>query len=307
MKVAHLLLATLATLSFISSAFAADLPDGSKERPLRVLMIPADTGTNDIAADYAPVFNGITEHYGLHFDLRVGASYAAVVEGMCNDQADIAWFGAVTFGQANDRCGVELLAVDVKKGDSSYYSGIFVRKDSGIKTIADMKGRSMAFGSPNSTSSFNFPVAMLIAEGVDPVKDLKKIIIAGSHSASIAALSEGKVDAAAASYNSFGKAVKKGAIDPANFQPLAKSQPIPNPPMAMNKKLDAALKDKLRQAFGEIHTKIDPAKIRGYGGKKVDRYESNFDVQKIFDALKKLNAVTDQVKAEMLDKAGQRQ
>lgn len=306
MKTTQLFFTLLTALCFISPGFAADLPDGSKDRPLRVLMIPADTGTNDIAADYAPVFNGITKHYDIHFDLRVGASYAAVVEGMCNNQADIAWFGAVTFGQANDRCGVDLLAVDVKKGDSSYYSGIFVRKDSGIKTVAGLKGKSMAFGSPNSTSSFNFPVAMLIAEGVDPAKDLNKIIIAGSHSASIAALSEGKVDAAAASYNSFGKAVKKGAIDPANFQPLAKSQPIPNPPMAMNKNLDTALKAKLRQAFGDIHTKIDPAKIRGYGGKKVDRYESNFDVQKIFDALKKLSAVTDQVKAEMLDKTGQR-
>jgi len=306
MKLTPLFLTLLSVFCWVSPGFAADLPDGSKERPLRVLMIPADTGTNDIVADYAPVFNGITKHYGLHFDLRVGASYAAVVEGMCNDQADIAWYGAVTFGQANDRCGVDLLAVDVKKGESSYYSGIFVRKDSGIKTIADMNGKSMAFGSPNSTASFNFPVAMLIAEGVDPSKDLSKIIISGSHSASIAALSEGKVDAAAASYNSFGKAVKKGAIDPANFQALAKSQPIPNPPMAMNKKLDESLKSTLRQAFGEIHTKIDPAKIRGYGGKKVDSYDSNFDVQKIFDALKKLSAVTDEVKAEMLDKAGQR-
>ena len=191
MKTTQLFFTFLTALCLISPGFAADLPDGSKDRPLRVLMIPADTGTNDIAADYAPVFNGITEHYGIHFDLRVGASYAAVVEGMCNNQADIAWYGAVTFGQANDRCGVDLLAVDVKKGDSSYYSGIFVRKDSSIKTVAGLKER-VTFGSPNSTSSFNFPVAMLIADGVDR-KDLNKIIIAGSHSASIAALSEGKV------------------------------------------------------------------------------------------------------------------
>ena len=177
MKIIQLFFSTLLALCLANPAFSADLPDGSKERPLRVLMIPADTGTNDIVADYAPVFNGITKHYGIYFDLRAGASYAAVVEGMCNDQADIAWYGAVTFGQANDRCGVDLLAVDVTGGDSSYYSGIFVRKDSGIKTIADLKGKSMAFGSPNSTSSFNFPVAMLIADGVDPVKDLKKIII----------------------------------------------------------------------------------------------------------------------------------
>ncbi|ABM05372.1 ABC phosphonate transporter periplasmic phosphonate-binding protein [Psychromonas ingrahamii 37] len=305
MKIKNLFLAAV-TVCALTPLAASALPDGSQENPLRVLMIPADTGTNDITKDYGPVFRGITENYGIHFDIKAGASYAAVVEGMCNDKADIAWFGAVTYGQAKEKCGVELLAVDVLKGESSYYSGIFVRKDSGIKTLSDLKGKSMAFGSPSSTSSFNFPVAMLIADNVDPVKDLKKVIIAGSHSASLAALSAGKVDAAASSYNSFGKAAKKGAIDPSLFTPLAKSQPIPNPPLAMNKGLTPELKAQLRKAFGEIHTKMDPSKIRGYGGKTVDRYDAEFDEQKIFDALKKLNAVTKTVKVEMIGKAGQR-
>ncbi len=74
----------------------------------------------------------------------------------------------------------------------------------------------------------------------------------------------------------------------------------------MNKNLSQDLKDKLRTAFNEIHTKIDPSKIRGYGGKKVDRYDANFEVKKIFDALAKLGAVTKEVKTGMLDKAGQR-
>ncbi len=306
MKLIRWMAASFVAASVATGAIAGNLGDGSKEHPLRVLMVPTDTGTNDITMDYAPVFNGITANYGIHFDLRAGASYAAVVEGMCNDQADIAWYGAVTFGQANDKCGVDLLAVDVLDGDASYYSGIFVKKDSGINKISDLKGKTMAFGSPSSTSSFNFPVAMLIAAGVDPVKDMKKIIITDSHSASLAALAEGKVDAAAASYNSFGKAVTVGAIDPKKFTPLAKSQPIPNPPMAMNRNLSAEMKAQLRKAFSEIHTKIDPSKIRGYGGKQVDRYDTEFEVQKIFDALNKLGAVTEQVKAEMLDKAGQR-
>lgn len=301
------LIALVLMLSCLAGGvFAADLPDGSKERPLRVLMVPADTGTNDITQDYAPVFNGITKNYGIHFEIKAGNSYAAVVEGMCNDQVDIAWFGASTYGLANEKCGVDLLAVDVTKGDSSYYSGIFTRKGNGIKSIGDLKGKSMAFGSPNSTSSFNFPVAMLIAGGIDPATDLSKVILAGSHSASIAALAEGKVDAAAASYNSFEKAVKNNAIDPEKFAPLAKSQPIPNPPLAMNKGLDRKLKEQLRTAFSEIHTKIDPSKIRGYGGKKVDRYDAQFDEQKIFAALAKLSAVTKQVKERMLDKAGTR-
>lgn len=306
MKIKNLIAAGIAATLLTGTALASSLPDGSKERPLRVLMVPADTGTNDITQDYAPVFNGITKNYGIHFDIKAGSSYAAVVEGMCNNQADIAWFGASTYGEANKKCGVDLLAVDVKKGNASYYSGIFTRKGAGIKSINDLKGKSMAFGSTSSTSSFNFPVAMLIAGGIDPAKDLDRVIIAGSHSASLAALAEGKVDAAAASYNSFGKAVKKGAIDPSKFEPLAKSQPIPNPPLAMNKGLSSAMKKKLRKAFSNIHTQIDPSKIRGYGGKKVDRYDANFEEQKIFDALAKLGAVTKAVKEDMISKAGQR-
>ncbi|MFT7371428.1 MAG: phosphonate transport system substrate-binding protein [Oleiphilaceae bacterium] len=305
MKIKTFVAASIAA-TMLSGMASAELPDGSKEHPLRVLMIPADTGSNDITQDYKPVFNGITKHYGIHFDIKAGNSYSAVVEGLCNDHADIAWLGASTYGEAYNKCGVELLAVDVKKGDSSYYSGIFTRKDNGIKSLSDLKGKSMAFGSTSSTSSFNFPVAMLIAGGIDPVKDFNKVIITGSHSASLAALAEGRVNAAAASYNSFGKAVQKGAIDPAKFAPLAKSQPIPNPPMAMNKSLPKDLKQKLREAFNNIHTKIDPSKIRGYGGKKVDRYDANFDEKKIFDALAKLGAVTKAVKAGMIDKAGQR-
>jgi len=306
MNIKSLITVVIASVMLTGTALAANIQDGSKAHPLRVLMVPADTGTNDITKDYAPVFDGITKNYGIYFDIKAGSSYAAVVEGMCNNQAEIAWFGASTYGEADKKCGVDLLAVDVKKGDSSYYSGIFVRKDSDINTISELKGKSMAFGSTSSTSSFNFPVAMLIADGVNPAKDLNKVIIAGSHSASLAALAAGKVDAAAASYNSFGKAVKKGAIDPAKFKALAKSQPIPNPPLAMNKGLSAELKAKLREAFNEIHTKIDPSKIRGYGGKKVDRYDANFDEDKIFAALAKLGAVTKQVKEDMIDKAGQR-
>jgi len=306
MKIKSFIAVGIAAVMLTGSAFAAKLPDGSKENPLRVLMIPADTGTDDITKDYGPVFNGITKHFGIHFDIKAGSSYAAVVEGMCNNQADVAWYGASSYGEANEKCGVDLLAVDVKKGDSVYYSGIFTAKGNGIKALKDLKGKRIAFGSPSSTSSFNFPVAMLIAAGLDPVKDFKKVVIAGSHSASLAALAEGRVDAAAASYNSFGKAVKKGVIDVKKFKPLAKSQPIPNPPLAMNKHLNSNLKAKLRKAFNEIHTMIPKSKIRGYGGKRVDRYDSNFDEKKIFAALSKLGAVTKQVKVGMIDKAGKR-
>ncbi len=306
MKLKQLFVAGLTGMTMLSTVYASDLPKGTADVPLRVMMVPADTGGADIAEDYKPVFDAIAKQYDIHFKVMSGNSYAAVVKGLCSDQADIAWYGPVTFGEAKDMCGAELLAVDVKKGDSVYYSGIYSRKDSGINKLADLKGKSLAVGSTHSTSSFNFPIAMIIDAGVDPVKDIATIVVAGSHTNSIAALKEGRVDAAAASFNSWEKAVNKGIIDPANFKVLAKSEPIPNPPLAMNPKLDPTLKTKLRKAFNNIHQHVAVGKIRGYGGKQVDRYDADYPEEKMLAVLKKLSKVTDTLKSEIVDKAGER-
>jgi phosphonate transport system substrate-binding protein len=89
--------------------------------------------------------------------------------------------------QAKKRAGAELLAVAVEHGSSTYFSGIFVRSDAPIHSLEDMKGKALAVGDPSSTSSFAFPLAMLIEAGVDPVKDLAKIVFTGSHVNSLAA------------------------------------------------------------------------------------------------------------------------
>lgn len=306
MKLTKTILTVALLLFAASSSFASGLADGSKNNPLRVMLIPADGGSSDITEDYRPVFEAITKHYGIHFKIMAGSSYGAVIEGMCHDQAEVAWFGAVSFGEAHNLCGAELLSVDVKKGQSVYYSGIYTRKDSGLNSLADLKNHSLALGDTHSTSSFNYPVAMMIAAGVDPAQDLSKIVIAGSHSNSISAMKEGRVDACAASFNSYEKAVKNKVLDPREFKVLAKSEPIPNPPMAMNTNLSPKLKATLKEAFNTIHTKVEAGKIRGYGGKKVDRYDADYPVEQMLAALKKLSAVTPQVKEAMVEKSSQR-
>lgn len=304
MKLKQLFTAATAAVVMSSSVFAVDLPKGTADDPLRVMMVPADVGGGDVTQDYKPVFDAISKQYGVHFKLMSGESYAAVVKGLCGNQTDIAWYGPVTFGQAHEMCGAELLALDVKHGESVYYSGIFTKKGNGVETLADLKGRSLAVGDTSSTSSFNFPMAMIIDAGVDPVNDIAKVILAGSHTNSIAALKEGKVDAAAASFNSWEKAVNANIIDPELFRVLVKSEPIPNPPLAMNPNLSPELKAKLRQAFSEIHNHVDPEIIRGYGAKKVDRYDTEYPQEKMLAALNKLSKVTDELKAELIDKAG---
>lgn len=288
---------------------AQSMPDGSKARPFRVMLVPADGGTEDgTKADFVPVFGAVSRMTDLHFDIRVGQSYGAVVEGMANGLAEIGFFGPVSYLQARARGGAELLAVGVEKGQSVYYSAIFVKGDSPVSAVAELRGKRVAFGDVNSTSSFAFPVAMLLAAGLDPARDLAAVLMTGSHANSLKALQHGQADAASASLDSFEKAVKQGAIKPDEIRVLAKSEPIPYPPLAMHPKLPAQVKAKLREAFNSVHTAPGVSKdmIRGYGGAKLDRYDANYPESSMVTALTKLAKVTDELKGRMLKKAAQR-
>lgn len=291
------------------SSFAQVQNDGSAAKPLRVILIPADGGTEDgTKKDFQPIFSAIEQSTGLKFDLKVGQSYSAVVEAMCNGAADIAWYGPASYLQAKGRGCAELLALAVRHGDSVYYSGIFARTDSGINGLADLKGKKVALGDVNSTSSFNVPVAMMIEKGLQPARDLGGINMAGSHANVLKALAEGLVDAGGASFDSFEKAVNSKAIDPSKVKVVVKSSPIPYPPLAIHPKVDAGIKGKLKEAFNNIDKLpgITKDQIRGYGGGKVDGYTANVSEADMAKAGKMFELVTDQVKQDIMKKASTR-
>jgi len=277
------------------SSFAQVQNDGSAAKPLRVILVPADGGTEDgTKKDFQPIFSAIEQSTGLKFDLKVGQSYSAVVEAMCNGAADIAWYGPASYLQAKGRGCAELLALAVRHGDSVYYSGVFARTDSGINGLTDLKGKKVALGDVNSTSSFNVPVAMMIDSGLQPARDLGGVNMAGSHANVLKALAEGLVDAGGASFDSFEKAVNSKAIDPSKVKVIAKSLPIPYPPLAIHPKVNASIKGKLKDAFNNIDKLpgITKDQIRGYGGGKVDGYTANVSEADMAKAGKMFELVT---------------
>lgn len=281
---------------------------GPEPLTLRVILIPADGGTEDgTKADYQPIFGAVARMTGLKFDIKVGQSYAAVVEALCNNGADIAFVGPVTYIQARDRGCADLLAVGVEKDQSVYYAGIFTRADSPIRTIADLKGKRVAFGDVNSTSSFVYPMAMVVDAGLDPVRDLATIRMTGSHADSLAALVHGQSDAAALSFDSYAKAVGEHAVDPETIRVVAKSPQIPYPPLIMNSKLSADLKAELRKAFAKAHEApgVTSEMIRGYGGKQIDRYDTTVPPEKFDVAAAAMARLDDDLKAAILKKASQ--
>ena len=276
---------------------------------LQVLLIPADGGTESgTLADYRPLFGAVSRSTGMKFDLAVAQSYGAVVEALCNARADIAFVGPVVYLQAKERGCADLLAVAVIDGESEYYSGIFVTADNPATTLGDLKGQRMALGDVNSTTSFIYPLAMLKAAGLDPVADLKAIRVVGSHANAVAALLQGHVDAAGMSFESYDKAVREGIVEPGRLKVIARSEPVPYPPLVMNSRLSPEVQARLRAALENIGAdpEISPEMIRGYGGKQVDGYDTDFPAEN-FDAVARTIAmVDDRMKPAILARAAER-
>jgi len=299
----------LAAICVAGTAWLALSPRSAQPPPLRVLLIPADGGTESgTLADYRPIFDAVARSTGLRFDLKVAQSYGGVVEAMCNDAADIAFVGSVTYLQARERGCAELLAVAVKAGRSVYYSGLFVRADSPIRSIGDLRGKRVAFGDVNSTSAFVFPVTMFLDAGIDPVRDLSAVRMTGTHANSLAALLNGGVDAAALSFDSYDKAVRANVPGARDLRVIARSEPIPYPPLVANTRLVPALRGRLRRAFENIDRTpgVTPEMIRGYGGTRVDSYVGHVPADHFDPATRKMAQVTPALKDEMLRKSAER-
>lgn len=276
-------------------------PASHSNQAINVVLIPADGGTaSGTLADYQPLFATLSESTGMTFDLSVTQSYSAAVEALCSGSADIAFVGPAAYLQAHQRGCADLLAVGVRDGKSLYYSGIFVSEGSNLRSLADLKGRRMAFGDINSTSSFLMPVAMMIGAGVTPERDLAAVQLTGSHPNSLSALRAGEVDAAALSFDSFDRALRANVPGVENLRVLARSMPMPYPPFVVSTRLPTDQQKRLREGF----SKLSARNLTGYAGRKLDRYSSAVDQAPFNRLAVALSPVTAERKAAILRRAG---
>lgn len=178
---------------------------------LRVSAIP-DEDPQELLRKYKPFTDYIAGEVGVPVKFVPVVDYAATVEGLAAGRLDIVWYGGFTSVQATQRAkGATRLVM--REEDASFKSVFVTRTDSGIRTLADLKGRTFAFGSVSSTSGHLMPRHFLKAAGVEPERDFRKFGFSGAHDATAAWVEAGRVDAGALNFLVWKKLVDNRKVD----------------------------------------------------------------------------------------------
>ena len=239
------ILAGIAGISMISHAAA--------ETVLRVSAIPDESPT-ELQRKFAPLGSYLQAETGMPVKFVPVTDYAAVVEALANGKVDLAWLGGFTFVQAKIRTGGTAIPL-VQRAEDARFTSKFITASDSIKSLADLKGKSFAFGSPSSTSGHLMPRHFLAEAGVDADTDFKALAFSGAHDATAAFVQSGKVEAGALNASVWDKLVEQGKVDPAKVHVFYTTPPYFDYNWTVRGDLDPALVGKLRDAF----LKLDPA------------------------------------------------
>ncbi len=212
---------------------------GSREVPLKFVLAP-DHGQKVTPDQLRALTDFVEKECGLFLEFRVAASPLEAInafDGERGTPGDIGLLSLFEYGLARYEYKVEASLQALRGSGASSYAGVVVVKaESSDRAVADLKGERVAYADPFSTSGFIFPVRLFADARVDVVP-----VFTGSHERSLAALMEGRADAAA----TYEEVV---ANDP-RFRIIARTDSIPNEPLFIRAGLDNAKRASLSAAI----------------------------------------------------------
>jgi phosphonate transport system substrate-binding protein len=260
-----ILLATAALSMVAGSVLAQDV---------KVLRIGLDGSENEAdqirntqcVADGLKAATGVSE-----VKMFPSPNYNGVIQGLLGGTIDIASMGAASYAAIalkDDKAVDPILTYTGSDGSSGYYSIMVARKDSGIKTLADLKGKKLGFADPDSTSGYLVPNVALPKDIGMPIKQyFSETGFGGGHENLVLAVLDKKFDAGTTFGSGVGKweegysggnlhqMVAKGNLDMDDVVQIWKSPLIPNGPLMVSNKVPADMKAKVKAFFMELPKK----------------------------------------------------
>ncbi len=248
--------------------YAGDvLAQATKE--LRLSAIP-DENPQEMLRIYTPFAEYLTKAVGIPVKFTPVVDYAATVEGLAANRLEMVWYGGLTSVQAAKQAkGAHRIIM--RKEDAEFKSHFITRKETGIKTLKDLKGKTFAFGSVSSTSGHLMPRYYLLKAGINPEKDFSKFSFSGAHDATAAWVEAGQVDAGALNFLVWDKLVETKKVDTNKVGIFWTTPPYVDYVWTVRAGVDKGIVDRITKAFLRLdytnteHKKLlDLHRTKGY-------------------------------------------
>ncbi|MGA2138972.1 MAG: phosphate/phosphite/phosphonate ABC transporter substrate-binding protein [Verrucomicrobiia bacterium] len=236
----------------------------------------------DMRVEFEPLMTYLSDSVGQKVVLYIAKDYGDLRTQMEAGAVDIGSFSPFAYVDAVRGGKIRIIAQSIIDGSGAYRGIIVVRKGSGLKALADLKGKRFAFVDPKSASGYVYPRAMLIEKGMIPESYFKETIFTGGHDKVIAAVLDGRADAGAIYEGALGVAKAEG-VPTENLATLAGTDPIPHDAITVRIGLDGGLAKKIQAALVDLDkneagrrviANSKPKKLTGY----VIAEDSLFDV-----------------------------
>ncbi|PSS58091.1 putative selenate ABC transporter substrate-binding protein [Pseudomonas sp. BBP2017] len=221
---------------------------------LKVSAIP-DEAPTELLRKFKPLGQYLEQRLGMKVEFVPVADYPAVVEALATDRLDMAWLGGFTFVQVHLKSPTATPLV--QREQDAKFTSKFITANPEVKSLADLKGKTFAFGSISSTSGSLMPrYFMLKDDKIKPESYFSRVAYSGAHDATAAWVQAGKVDAGVLNASVWDKLVASGKVDTSKVKVFATTPSYYDYNWTVRGSLDPALKEKIKQAF----LALDPAK-----------------------------------------------
>ncbi|GAA0400607.1 phosphate/phosphite/phosphonate ABC transporter substrate-binding protein [Paenibacillus motobuensis] len=229
---------------------------------LTVQFVPSQNA-DTLEAKAKPLEKLLSDKIGIPVKVSVSTDYNTIIEAMASKKVDVGFLPPTAYVLAKEKGAAEVILQAQRFGVQDdtgapttdlvdfYKSMIIVKKDSSIQSVADLKGKKIAYQNVTSSAGFVWPAAKLMDAGLDPLKDVEAITVKG-HDQGVLAVLNGDVDAAAI-FQDARNTVKKDY--PSVFEDtrvLAFTEPIPNDTISVRSDMSPEWIEKLQNAFIEL-------------------------------------------------------
>jgi len=230
-------------VSAIAAVAAVAAPIASAAEKITFAVTDVE-GLETLQQEFGPFRDKLQELTGLEIDFFPVTNRTMAVEAMRAEQADFVLTGPAEYVVIKETTNAEVV-VGWQRPD--YFAQIVVLATGPIKSVEDVKGKKVSFGSVGSTSQHLGPAQALADLGLKYGQDYDPQII--KRNVAIEALIRGDLAAIGMNFGHLAKARK--AFPDTAFAVVARGRDLPNDILVVRQGVDAAIIEKVKKAFTE--------------------------------------------------------